>query len=322
MAALDRNKQKCIVMNHNEENRKELSRRGLIKGTLAGLAGAGSLIGGVSTGCAQESRNPDQRRGRIRQSVVSWCYANHWSVKQTCEHARDLGCESVELIDSKYWTILKEFGLTCAISPIAVEGKPFVKGFNNPDYHSWLLDVTRKAIDESADFGCPNVIAFTGFSEDFSAEEGARNCVDGFKKIAGYAEKKGVNVCLEMLNSRVGDHPDKGHPGYQGDHIDYCLDILKAVGSSRVKLLFDIYHVQVMDGDVIRRIKECGDLIGHVHTAGNPGRGELDESQELNYRPIMQALLDIKYQGFVGQEFIPTGDPLVGLRQAVEHCDV
>ena len=160
------------------------------------------------------------------------------------------------------------------------------------------------------------------FSENFSLEEGARNCINGFKKIAGYAEKKGVTVCLEMLNSRVGDHPDKGHPGYQGDHIDYCMDILKAVGSPRVKLLFDVYHVQIMDGDVIRRIGECGDMIGHVHTAGNPGRGELDHSQELNYPPIMQALLDIGYKGFVGQEFIPTGDPLTSLRQAVELCDV
>ncbi|MDA1078706.1 MAG: TIM barrel protein, partial [Verrucomicrobia bacterium] len=122
--------------------------------------------------------------------------------------------------------------------------------------------------------------------------------------------------------SRVGGHPDKGHPGYQGDHIDYCMDILHAVGSPRVKLLFDVYHVQVMDGDVIQRIKECGDMIGHVHTAGNPGRGELDQNQELNYVPIMKALLEINYQGFVGQEFIPTGNPLASLKQAVELCDV
>ncbi|MGA1101101.1 MAG: TIM barrel protein, partial [Opitutales bacterium] len=112
------------------------------------------------------------------------------------------------------------------------------------------------------------------------------------------------------------------HPGYQGDHIDYCMDILHAVGSPRVKLLFDVYHVQVMDGDVIQRIKECGDMIGHVHTAGNPGRGELDQNQELNYVPIMKALLEMNYQGFVGQEFIPTGNPLASLKQAVALCDV
>ena len=308
----------------NITSNQNLSRRGLLKSGIAGLAGVGALAGGISTGCAnkQEVSSSPGRVGNIRQSVVSWCFSKHWSIEETCKYARELGCESVELIGSKHWPVLQKYGLTCAISPIDVEGYPFIKGFNNPEYHSWLSKVTREAIDKSADFGCPNVIAFTGFSENFSLEEGARNCINGFKQIAGYAEKKGVTVCLEMLNSRVGDHPDKGHPGYQGDHVDYCLDILKAVGSPRVKLLFDVYHVQIMDGDVIRRIGECGDMIGHVHTAGNPGRGELDHSQELNYPPIMQALLDIGYKGFVGQEFIPTGDPLTSLRQAVELCDV
>ena len=308
----------------NISSNQNLSRRGLLKSGLAGLAGVSALAGGISTGCAnkQEVSSSLRRVGTIRQSVAAWCFREHWSVEETCKYVRELGCESVELIGSKHWPVLQKYGLTCAISPIDVEGYPFIKGFNNSDYHPWLSEVTREAIDKSADFGCPNVIAFTGFSEKFSLEEGARNCISGFKQIAGYAEKKGVTVCLEMLNSRVGDHPDKGHPGYQGDHIDYCMDILKAVGSPRVKLLFDVYHVQIMDGDVIRRIGECGDMIGHVHTAGNPGRGELDHSQELNYPPIMQALLDIGYKGFVGQEFIPAGDPLTSLRQAVELCDV
>jgi hydroxypyruvate isomerase len=125
-----------------------------------------------------------------------------------------------------------------------------------------------------------------------------------------------------MLNSRVSDHPMKGHPGYQGDHTEYCIDIIKRVGSPNLKLLFDIYHVQIMDGDQIRRIRQFKDEIAHVHTAGNPGRGELDDKQEINYPPIMQALLEIGYQGWVGQEFIPTRDPLQGLRQAVALCDV
>ena len=306
---------------HQLETRT-LSRRGLIKTGIAGIAGAGTLISGLTSACAQEKDSPSKRLGNIRQSVVYWCYSKHWSVEETCQHAAHLGCESIELVGPKDWPTLKKYGLTCAIAPIDVKGKPFVKGFNNPEYHSWLLGVTQKAIDQSSEFGCPNVIAFTGFSEGFSKEDGAKNCIDGFKKLAGYAEKKGVTVCLEMLNSRVGNHPDKGHPGYQGDHIDYCMDILNAVGSPRIKLLFDVYHVQVMDGDVIQRIKECGDMIGHVHTAGNPGRGELDQHQELNYAPIMKALLEINYQGFVGQEFIPTGNPLSSLKQAVELCDV
>jgi hydroxypyruvate isomerase len=153
-------------------------------------------------------------------------------------------------------------------------------------------------------------------------DEGLKNCVAGFKRVVGYAEKKQINLAIEMLNTRASDHPMKGHPGYQGDHVDYCMDIIRQVGSPRLGLLFDIYHVQIMDGDIIRRIRQCGEAIKHVHTAGNPGRGELDETQEINFPPIMKALIDIGYQGFVGHEFIPTRDPLAGLTQAVRLCDV
>ncbi len=298
-----------------------INRRSLFKGLTAGAVA--STLPVLSVNAAGQA--PLQRgvtKGRIKQSVVSWCFANHWSVEETCRQAKRLGCQSIELIDSESWPTLEKYGLTCAISGIPVEGKPFIKGFNNPDYHPMLIEATNKAVSESADFGCPNVIAFTGYEENFSLEDGAKNCVEGFKKVAGYAEEKGVTICLEMLNTRDGSDPDKGHPGYQGDHIDYCLDIVKQVGSPRVKLLFDIYHVQIMDGDVIRRIGECGDYIGHIHTAGNPGRGELDDTQEINYPPIMQALLDIGYPGFVGQEFIPTRDPAEGLAEAVELCDI
>src|SRR5262249_17466988 len=145
---------------------------------------------------------------------------------------------------------------------------------------------------------------------------GIKNCVAGFKKIVGYAEARKVNLCLEMLNSRVAEEM-KGHPGYQGDHTDYCMEIIKQVGSPRMKLLFDIYHVQIMDGDVIRRLRQHAEYIAHVHTAGNPGRRELDDQQEINYRPIMKALVEVGYKGYVGQEFIPTRDPLAGLKEAV-----
>ena len=206
-----------------------------------------------------------------------------------------------------------------------------MKGYNNPKYWDQVITATKKSIDAAADFGCPNVIAFNGFkyrdatdpkSGEMSREEGAANCVKGFKKIIGYAEKKKVTICLEMLNTRDDTHPMKGHPGYQGDDTEYCIDIIKKVGSPRLKLLFDIYHVQIMNGDVIRRIKQHKDYIAHVHTAGNPGRAELNEKQEINYPAVMQALLDIGYKGHVGQEFIPVGDPLAGLKQAVSLCDV
>ena len=144
----------------------------------------------------------------------------------------------------------------------------------------------------------------------------------GLKKIIGYAEKNKINVCIEHLNSRDSSHPMKGHPGYQGDDVDWVADICRKVGSPRMKLLFDIYHVQIMNGDVITRLEQHKDVIGHIHTAGNPGRGELDNNQEINYPPIMRKLLDIGYTGFVGQEFIPTRDPLAGLQQAVRLCDV
>ena len=136
------------------------------------------------------------------------------------------------------------------------------------------------------------------------------------------AEQAGVTVCLEHLNTRDDSHPMKGHPGYQGDDVEYCIDILKQVGSPRVKLLFDIYHVQIMHGDVIRRIRQHREYLGHIHTAGNPGRGELDQMQEINYAAVMQALLEVGYGGYVGQEFIPTRDAMAGLREAVAWCDV
>ena len=149
-----------------------------------------------------------------------------------------------------------------------------------------------------------------------------QNCVAGLKRLASHAEKKGVTVCIEMLNTRDDTHPMKGHPGYQGDDMDYVADIVTQVGSARVKLLFDLYHVQVMNGDLLRRIRQYGELIGHVHTAGAPGRGELDENQEINFAACMRTLLEVGYTGYVGHEFIPTRDPLQGLIQAVRLCDV
>ena len=184
------------------------------------------------------------------------------------------------------------------------------------------MKATREAIDACAEYGYKKVICFTGYEEDIPSDVGAENCVKGFKQIVGHAEKKGITLCLEMLNTRVSTHPMKGHPEYQGNHTDYCIDIIKRVGSPSLKLLFDIYHVQIMDGDIITRLHQNKEYIGHVHTAGNPGRGELDETQEIYYPPIMKTLLEIGYQGHVGQEFIPTRDAMEGLRQAVTLCDV
>lgn len=256
-------------------------------------------------------------KGRINQSIAYWCFESHWSLEETCQIAKHLGCKSIELIDPEDWPLLKEHGLVCGLTL----SHWFDQGMNNPKYQPACLEKIRTAIDASAANGFPNVLTFTGFREDLSDGEGLENCVSGYKKIIGYAEQKGINLCLEMLNTRV-DVEMKGHPGYQGDSTEYCMEIVKRVGSPRMKLLFDIYHVQIMEGDLITRIKEYQDHIGYYHVAGNPGRHEPDDSQEINYRPIMEAIFETGYKGYVGQEFLPAGDPLRGLREAVLLCDV
>jgi hydroxypyruvate isomerase len=236
------------------------------------------------------------------------------------------------LVPAKDYPVLQRHGLTCAIGTVDLNpDPPFVRGFNNPDHWPRVMKATRDAIDAAAAFNVPSVICFTGYSarnpddpksRHLSPERGAKNCVAGFKQVVGYAEQKGVTLCLEMLNTREDTHPMKGHPGYQGNHTDYCLDIIKQVGSPRLKLLFDIYHVQIMDGDLVRRVRQSHEYIGHVHTAGNPGRGELDANQEIQFAPVMRALVEVGYQGYVGHEFIPTRDALEGLREAITVCDV
>ena len=305
-----------------EDNSEGLSRRRLL-GTTAALLGASALELSARAAEAPGDSARCVKNGRIKQSLVQWCYAPYWDVPQMIKVAKQLGCTSIELLEPKYFPLLKEAGLTCAIGTIDMSPlPPFVRGFNNPKYREQVRKATRDAIDACAEFGYKNVICFTGMSEDVPADIGATNCVEGMKQVIGHAEKKGVTLCLEMLNTREASHPMKGHPGYQGNHTEYCVDIIKRVGSPNMKLLFDIYHVQIQDGDVIRRIREHKDVIGHVHTAGNPGRGELDDKQEIAYRAIMEALVDVGYQGYVGQEFIPTRDPLAGLEQAVTLCDV
>jgi hydroxypyruvate isomerase len=307
-----------------------LSRRGLLQCAAATVAGFSTL--GLAP--AAEQRDQAARQGRFQHSIAFWCFSSAgemWDLPRTCQVAKELGCRSVELVDPKDWSVLQSHGLICAIAPNGMPGAPFVKGWNNPRYHEELIARARASIDASAAAKCPNVIAFTGMkwrdaenasSGEISREEAADNCVKGLQPLLLHAERQKVTLCLEHLNTRDSSHPMKGHPGYQGDDLDWVAAIIRRVGSPRLRLLFDIYHVQVMHGDVIRRIEQTKDIIGHVHTAGNPGRGELDDRQEINYPPIMRKLVEIGYTGYVGQEFIPTRDPLEGLRQAVKLCDV
>jgi len=296
---------------------RQITRRNLMQ--IVGLGTAALALPSCTSG--QKTAKPAAAKGRINHSVAYWCFANHWSLEKTCQIAKSLGLKSVELVGPADFPTLKKYGLACAIAPNGTPDPPFVKGFNNPKYHDMIVAKTKETIDACAEYKFPNVIAFTGFCEDIPDDVGAKNCVAGLKKIIGHTEKKNVNLCLEILNSRV-DVEMKGHPGYQGDHTDYCIDIIKEVASPRMKILFDIYHVQIMDGDVISRIRQYKDYIGHYHTAGNPGRNELDDNQEINYRAIMEEIVKTGYKGYVGHEFIPTRDPLKSLTQAVALCDV
>jgi sugar phosphate isomerase/epimerase len=320
------------VQHDGQSETTQLGRRQVLQGTIA--AAAVTALPAFCTAAGPSPERPAASRGRIRHSIVFWCFntaGEKWDVDRCCQVAKELGCVSVEIVPPTDWPTLRRYGLTCAIAPNGMPGAPFMKGFNNPRYRDELLTRTKQTIDACATAGVPNVIAFTGYkwrdadnpaSGAISADVGADNCVEGLKQIAGYAEAHGVNVCVEHLNSRDHSHPMKGHPGYQGDDLDYVARIIRRVGSPRVKLLFDIYHVQVMNGDLTRRLEQTKDILGHVHTAGNPGRGELDDKQEIQYPSVMRKLVEIGYSGYVGHEFIPTRNPLEGLREAVRLCDV
>ena len=300
--------------------------------------------GAAAGACALAAADPVRAekavtKGRVKHSIVQWCFADYWNLEQMCQVANQLGCLSIELIAPEHWPTLKKHGLTCAISPSHL----FVQGMNNPRYQDGCIEMLKQRIDQCAEAGVKTAITFTGYAEEsgewnngdnpdlsklpagrrvIDPDEGLKNCVAGFRRVVGYAEKKQINLAIEMLNTRASDHPMKGHPGYQGNHVDYCMQIINQVGSPRLGMLFDIYHVQIMDGDIIRRIREHKDYIGHVHVAGNPGRGELDDRQEIRFKPIMEALVDIGYRGYVGHEYIPTREPMKGLVEAVSLCDV
>lgn len=275
-----------------------------------------------------------RRKRRFRHSVAYWCLHDsewNWDLNRICEAAERLGIESVELMPPDLLPALYKNGLGSALGTNGMPDPAFKRGFNNTRYHDEVISATKQAIERCADFGIPNVIAFSGYkwmdpddpeSGELPLDHGAANCVKALKDLAPFAERNRVTICLEHLNTRDSTHPMKGHPGYQGDDIDYVADIVARVDSPAVKLLFDVYHVQVMNGDVIRRIRQHADLIGHVHTAGCPGRGELDDFQEIHYLGIARALDAANYNGFIGHEFIPVREPSAGLAEAINLFEI
>ncbi|MDB4720645.1 TIM barrel protein [Verrucomicrobiales bacterium] len=260
------------------------------------------------------------KNGRIRQSIMGWCF-NPMPTMELAKHCKEIGLVAMEGIDSKHYPAVRELGLKISL---VSGGHGFRNGPCNPKNTETVINGIKKGIDLAADIGTKSVITFTGMTyKDMDPDKAADLCVETWKKVMPHAEKKGITLVLEHLNSRDDSHPMKGHPGYFGDDVDFCAKLVNGVGSKNFKLLFDVYHVQVMNGDVIRRIKQYKDIIGHYHTAGCPGRGEIDETQEINYPPILKAILETGYEGYLAQEFIPTWkDPIQSLRHAAEVCDI
>jgi len=300
-----------------------LTRRGLLTGAL----GAAAAVAGVPrVGRAADDKpwltEPAVTNGRINQSVCDWCFLGDCSVKpmtldELCTHAARMGIKSVELVAPDKWPTLKRHGLVCALAG----SHGFVDGWNHKENWPMCKEKIVEAVDACAAAGFPSVITFSGFREGMPDDVGLENTVAGLKTVVGYAEKKKINLIIEVLNSRV-DVEMKGHPGYMGDSVEWCVEVCRRVGSDRLKILFDVYHVQIMQGDIITRIRRYKDYIGHYHTAGVPGRNELDDTQEINYPPIMREIVETGYQAYVAQEFIPTRDPVKVLWEAVKLCDV
>ncbi len=287
-----------------------MDRRTFCTASLATVALAGALP-------AQGAQAPRPRsrvisRGRLKQSVSRWCYGG-LSLEELCKAAAEMGFHAIDLLDEKDWGVPAKFGLVCALGNGA---GPIHKGFNRLEHHDELVHGTERLIPIAKAAGVPSVIVFSGNRAGQHDEEGVANCITGLKRVMGTAEKHGVQIVIEYLNSKV-DHGD-----YQFDHMKFGADVVKGVGSPKFKILYDIYHAQIMEGDVIRTIRDHKDLIGHFHTGGVPGRNEIDAGQELNYAAIARAIVETGYTGYVAHEFLPTRDALTSLAEAGALCDV
>ncbi len=299
-----------------------LNRRKLLTGGSLALAGLSLTNPSLKAQLLRSQVDPEFviKNGRIRQSIMGWCFNKHYNAVELAQVCKELGLVAMEGIPREAYPAVRKLGLD--ISLVSTHG--FANGPCNPENHDEVVTKLNEAIDVAKDVGCKNIITFTGMRFDgMDDEKAAQNCIDTWKEVLPKAEKAGVTIVLEHLNSRDDTHPMKGHPGYFGDDVDFCADLINRIGSPNFKLLFDIYHVSIMNGDIIRRIRQYKDIIGHYHTAGNPGRAELDNTQEINYPPILEAILDTGYKGFVAQEFIPEwDDPRLALQHAAQLCDI
>ncbi len=257
-------------------------------------------------------------KGHVNHSVCKWCYPKT-SLEDLCKSAKDIGLNSIELLGPADWPTLKQYNLTCAMgSNPVIDGLGGIgKSFNRVEHHEKLIQAYEEIIPKAAAAGLQNVICFSGNRDGMADEQGMENCAVGLKKLMAVCERHKINLVMELLNSKVN------HKDYMCDHSVWGVELCKKIGSERFKLLYDIYHMQIMEGDVIATIKKYNPYFAHYHTGGVPGRAEIDDTQELYYPAIMKAIVDTGFKGFVAQEFVPKrDDKLASLKQGVKICDV
>jgi hydroxypyruvate isomerase len=300
--------------------REFVQRSAVVGGALVGLGSARGIAPGVTPAGDADAPGPlatGSSASDIKQSVCKWCF-DKISVDELAANAKRIGMRSVELIDPTDYADVTKHGLICAMTNAPGDPRTRIpKGWNRVDNHSWLVPLYHDYIAKVAAAGFPNLICFSGNRDGLGDDEGIENCAKGLRAIVPAAEKAGVTICMELLNSKVN------HPDYQCDHTPWGVKLVEQVGSERFKLLYDIYHMQIMEGDVIHTIRDNHRHIAHYHTAGVPGRHEIDESQELFYPAVMRAIRDTGFTGYVAQEFVPaSSSAMASLEDAYRRCAV
>ena len=286
-----------------------ISRRDALK--TAGAAAAGAMLAGRET-AAQEKA---VKNGRLKQSVCRWCY-QRIPLEDFLKQVADMGLPAVDLLQPEEFSVAKKYGLTVSVGYPGKGGGTIPDSINNPALHDQIFEAFKTGIPRAKEAGVPSLITFFGNRKGMPDDQAIANSVACLNRIKPIAEEHDVTVVVELLNSKVN------HADYQGDKTAYGVEVMKRVGSKNVKLLYDIYHMQIMEGDIIRTIRDNKDYIAHYHTGGVPGRNELDPTQELQWPAIVKAILDTGYTGYFAHEFIPTRDPMTSLREAVVLCDV
>jgi hydroxypyruvate isomerase len=287
-----------------------ITRRDALK-ALAGTAALAALPRGRSTEAVPPS-SPPPSTGSFHHSACRWCYQSI-PLEDLAREGKRIGLESIELLDPADWPVVQRHGLTCAMANGVTK---IPEGLNRLEHHAVMVPGMVERIKACADAGLPNVICFSGNRAGMDDEQGLANCAVALKQIVGEAERRRITVCMELLNSKVN------HKDYMCDHTAWGVELVKRVGSERFKLLYDIYHMQIMEGDVVSTIRENHTYIAHYHTGGVPGRHEIDGTQELNYAAISRAIKETGHRGYVAQEFIPVRDPYASLAEALAICTV